>query len=102
MGGEGLGVRRDRHGGSAGVCSPATPPGADSSGAVTGDYFKGRESLPVWALLGVLLLLVMIDVRLVVLFTYQSNDQFSALQVAFEGEGDCERRCAYSGFWVSI
>ena len=36
---------------------------------VTGDYFKGRESLPVWALLGVLLALVMIDVRLVVLFT---------------------------------
>ncbi len=31
---------------------------------ITGDYFKGRESIPVWALLGVLLLLVMIDVRL--------------------------------------
>ncbi len=40
-----------------------------------------------WALLGVLLLLVMIDVRLTVLFSYQSNDQFSALQAAFEGEG---------------
>ncbi len=31
---------------------------------VTGDYFKGRRSVPVWALLGVLLALVMIDVRL--------------------------------------
>ena len=30
---------------------------------ITGDYFKGRESIPVWALLGVLMLLVMIDVR---------------------------------------
>ena len=40
-----------------------------------------------WALLGVLMLLVMIDVRLGVLFSYQSNDQFSALQAAFAGEG---------------
>jgi putative ATP-binding cassette transporter len=46
---------------------------------ITGEYFKGRQSTPVWALLGVLLLSVMIDVRLVVLFSYQSNDQFSAL-----------------------
>ena len=54
---------------------------------ITGDYFKGRQSIPVWALLGVLMLLVMIDVRLAVLFSYQSNDQFSALQAAFAGEG---------------
>ena len=54
---------------------------------ITGDYFKGRQSIPVWALLGVLLVLVMIDVRLGVLFSYQSNDQFSALQAAFDGEG---------------
>jgi putative ATP-binding cassette transporter len=54
---------------------------------VTGDYFTGRQSISVWGLLGVLLVLVMIDVRLVVLFTYQSNDQFSAMQAAFEGEG---------------
>src|SRR6476620_36299 len=53
---------------------------------VTGGYFTGRQSIPVWALLGVLLGLVMIDVRLVVLFTYQSNDQFSAMQAAFQGE----------------
>src|SRR3989337_2888340 len=54
---------------------------------ITGDYFKGRQSIPAWALVGVLLLSVMIDVRLGVLFSYQSNDQFSALQAAFEGEG---------------
>src|SRR3569833_2840550 len=47
---------------------------------VTGDYFAGRPSFPVWGLLAVLLVLVMIDVRIVVLFTYQSNDQFSAMQ----------------------
>ncbi|MDT5102027.1 MAG: vitamin B12/bleomycin/antimicrobial peptide transport system ATP-binding/permease protein [Mycobacterium sp.] len=68
---------------------------------VTGDYFTGRQSISVWGLLGVLLVLVMIDVRLVVLFTYQSNDQFSAMQVAFEGEG-VAKGAAIHGFWVAI
>ena len=68
---------------------------------ITGDYFKGRESIPVWALLGVLLVLVMIDVRLVVLFTYQSNDQFSSIQAAFEGEG-AAKDVAIAGFWFSM
>ena len=68
---------------------------------ITGDYFKGRESVPVWALLGVLMLMVMIDVRLAVLFSYQSNDQFSALQAAFEGEGTA-KEVAIAGFWWSI
>jgi vitamin B12/bleomycin/antimicrobial peptide transport system ATP-binding/permease protein len=68
---------------------------------ITGDYFKGRQSIPVWALLGVLLLSVMIDVRLVVLFSYQSNDQFSALQAAFEGEGSA-KDVAITGFWFSM
>jgi vitamin B12/bleomycin/antimicrobial peptide transport system ATP-binding/permease protein len=68
---------------------------------VTGDYFKGRESIPVWLWLGVLLLSVMIDVRLAVLFSYQSNDQFSALQAAFEGEG-AAKDAAIDGFWVAM
>jgi putative ATP-binding cassette transporter len=68
---------------------------------VTGDYFKGRDSIPVWLWLGVLLLSVMIDVRLSVLFSYQSNDQFSALQAAFEGEG-AAKDAAIDGFWVAI
>jgi vitamin B12/bleomycin/antimicrobial peptide transport system ATP-binding/permease protein len=68
---------------------------------ITGDYFKGRESIPVWALLVVLLVLVMIDVRLSVLFTYQSNDQFSALQAAFAGEGEA-KDIAIKGFWVAM
>ena len=68
---------------------------------ITGDYFKGRQSIPVWALLGVLLLSVMIDVRLGVLFSYQSNDQFSALQAAFEGEG-AAKDAAKAGFWSAI
>ncbi|MDT5360760.1 MAG: vitamin B12/bleomycin/antimicrobial peptide transport system ATP-binding/permease protein [Mycobacterium sp.] len=68
---------------------------------VTGDYFKGRDSIPVWLWLGVLLLSVMIDVRLSVLFSYQSNDQFSALQAAFEGEG-AAKDSAIGSFWWSI
>jgi putative ATP-binding cassette transporter len=67
---------------------------------VTGDYFKGRNSIAVWALLGALLALVMIDVRLVVLFTYQSNDQFSAMQAAFDGDG-AAKDTAVHGFWTS-
>src|SRR5690349_14777152 len=68
---------------------------------VTGAYFTGRPSIPVWGLLGVLLALVMIDVRLTVLFSYQSNDQFSALQAAFEGEGSAED-IAVKGFWFAL
>ena len=68
---------------------------------VTGAYFKGRESIPVWLWLGVLLLSVMLDVRLAVLFSYQSNDQFSALQAAFEGEG-AAKDSAIDSFWGAI
>ena len=68
---------------------------------ITGDYFRGRQSVPVWGLLGVLLLSVMIDVRLTVLFSYQSNDQFSALQAAFQGEG-AAKGTAIKGFWLAI
>jgi putative ATP-binding cassette transporter len=68
---------------------------------VTGGYFKRRESIPVWSWLGVLLLSVMIDVRLSVLFSYQSNDQFSALQAAFEGEG-AAKDAGIHGFWMAM
>ena len=43
---------------------------------VTGDYFKGRESVLVWAWLGVLLLSVMVSVRIDVLCSYYGNDQY--------------------------
>jgi vitamin B12/bleomycin/antimicrobial peptide transport system ATP-binding/permease protein len=68
---------------------------------ITGDYFKGRQSIPVWALLGVLMLLVMIDVRLAVLFSYQSNDQFSALQAAVGPDGPA-KDAGEEGFWRAI
>jgi putative ATP-binding cassette transporter len=68
---------------------------------ITGDYFKGRESASAWVFLAVLLLSVMIDVRLSVLFSYQSNDQFSALQAAVSDEG-VAKDSAIDGFWVAM
>ncbi|BBY30075.1 ABC transporter ATP-binding protein/permease [Mycolicibacterium sediminis] len=71
----------------------------------TGAYFVGRQSIPVWALLGVLLLSVLVSVRMDVLFSYYANDQFTALQVAFEGGGagdDAVRASGVRGFWRSI
>lgn len=72
---------------------------------VTGAYFIGRQSIPVWALLGVLLLSVMLSVRMDVLFSYYLNDQTTALQVAFSGAGsgdEAVRRSGIDGFWQSI
>ena len=72
---------------------------------VTGAYFLGRESIPVWALLGVLLFSVMLSVRMDVLFSYYVNDQTTALQVAFSGAGsgnEAVRRSGIDGFWHSI
>ncbi|MGA5545069.1 ABC transporter ATP-binding protein/permease [Mycobacterium sp. NPDC051198] len=72
---------------------------------VTGGYFLGRESIPVWVLLGVLLLSVMVSVRMDVLFSYYVNDQTTALQVAFSGTGsgnEAVRRSGIDGFWHSI
>src|ERR1700733_11238019 len=73
--------------------------------AVTGDYFKGRDSIRVWALLAVLLLSVMMSVRIDVVLSYYSNDQFTALQVAFAGAGGgnpAVRDSGIHGFWFSI
>ena len=52
---------------------------------ITGAYFTGRRAVPVWLMFGVLLLSVIVAVRLNVLFSYQSNDLYTALQTAFEG-----------------
>ena len=72
---------------------------------ITGPYFVGRQSVPVWAMVGVLLLSVMVSVRMDVLFSYYGNDQYSALQVAFEGASagdDAVRDSGIRGFWFSI
>jgi len=72
---------------------------------ITGPYFVGRQSVPVWAMVGVLLSSVMVSVRMDVLFSYYGNDQYSALQVAFEGASagdDAVRDSGIRGFWFSI
>jgi putative ATP-binding cassette transporter len=72
---------------------------------VSGDYFKGRESLPVWGLFGVLMLSVVAGVRLEVLLSFYSKDLYSSLQVAFEGAGsgnDALRQSGIDGFWFSL
>jgi vitamin B12/bleomycin/antimicrobial peptide transport system ATP-binding/permease protein len=72
---------------------------------ITGDYFKGRQSIPVWVLLGVLLLSTMASVRLAVLFSYQGNDQYEALQTAFQGIGagnEAIKNSGIRGFWGAI
>jgi putative ATP-binding cassette transporter len=72
---------------------------------VTGDYFSGRRSTAVWVWLGVLLFLTLITVRLNVLLSYQANDLYSSLQVAFEGAGAGDaavRDSGVRGFWTAI
>lgn len=72
---------------------------------VTGGYFRGPGSLAVWAWLGVLLFSTLIAVRLQVLLSYQANDLYSSLQVAFEGGGagdDAVRDSGIRGFWTAI
>ena len=64
VGGEGVGDRRGRRVVVLVLVARYTTWGRQFW-RITGGYFKGRESVPVWALLGVLLLLVMIDVRIV-------------------------------------
>ncbi|MEI6697506.1 MAG: ABC transporter ATP-binding protein/permease [Mycobacteriaceae bacterium] len=72
---------------------------------VTGGYFTGRQSLMIWVWLAVLLLSTMIAVRLNVLLSYQGNDLFEALQMAFTARGASDpmaRDSAIHGFWISL
>ncbi len=72
---------------------------------ITRDYFKGRASIPVWALFAILLLSAILSVRINVLLSYFSNDLYSSLQVAFQGAGGGEeavRQSGIHGFWVAI
>ena len=72
---------------------------------VSGDYFKGPESAPVWGLFAILLLSVIVSVRIDVLLSYYSNDLFTSLQTAFQGAGAGDeqvRDSGISGFWFAI
>src|SRR5262249_33485532 len=72
---------------------------------VTGDYFGGMASVPVWGMLAILLLSIIASVRIEVLMSYQNNDLYSALQLAFQGAGahdEAQRSSGVHGFWVAI
>jgi vitamin B12/bleomycin/antimicrobial peptide transport system ATP-binding/permease protein len=67
---------------------------------ITGDYFTGRQSVPVWTVIGLLLMSVILVVRINVLLSYYANDLFSALQVTFQP--DSARSTGIHGFWMTI
>jgi vitamin B12/bleomycin/antimicrobial peptide transport system ATP-binding/permease protein len=72
---------------------------------ITRGYFVGPQSVRVWLMLGVLLLSVLLSVRLTVLFSYQGNDLYTAVQKAVQGiaAGDDEvKQSGIHGFWMSI
>jgi putative ATP-binding cassette transporter len=72
---------------------------------VTGDYFKGPDSVKVWMWLAVLLLSVIAGVRTDVLLSFQGNDMMSSFQViaaGLGGSGDEVKNSGKDGFWLSI
>ncbi|BBZ13766.1 ABC transporter ATP-binding protein/permease [Mycobacterium branderi] len=72
---------------------------------ITRGYFVGPTGVKAWLGLGVLLLLVLFSVRLNVLFSYQSNDMYTALQVALKGLATGNDEVKQSGihnFWISL
>jgi putative ATP-binding cassette transporter len=72
---------------------------------VSGDYFKGRPSLPVYLMVAALLVSTILSVRVSVLLSYYANDVFTALQVAFQGAAagqDQVKDSGINGFWLSM
>ena len=72
---------------------------------ITGDYFKGKDSIVVWLWLAGLLLSVIVAVRLSVLFTYQGNDMMTSFQVVASGLGSDDavvKDSGKAGFWLSM
>ncbi|MGH3640814.1 MAG: ABC transporter ATP-binding protein/permease [Mycobacterium sp.] len=72
---------------------------------VTGAYFTGRHSIKPWLSLAAMLLSVIVGVRLTVLFSYQSNDLYSAAQIAVQGHAVGNQSVKDSGvwgFWLSL
>ena len=72
---------------------------------ITRGYFTGPHAVPVWLMLGVLLLSVVAAVRLNVLLSFQGKDLFNGLQAAFIGLGAHDakvRQSGIHGFWMSL
>ncbi|GAA4480816.1 ABC transporter ATP-binding protein/permease [Rhodococcus olei] len=72
---------------------------------ISGAYFTGRDSAPVYALMAVVLFMTVFAVRMTVLFSYQGNEMYTALQMAAQGfaQGDSAALdAAESAFWRSL
>jgi putative ATP-binding cassette transporter len=72
---------------------------------ITGDYFKGPDSVIVWLWLAGLLLSVVTGVRIDVLLSYQGNDMMTSFQVIAAGLGngdDAVKSSGGHGFWMSM
>ncbi len=73
--------------------------------AVTGAYFTGRHSVRPWISLSAMLLSVIVGVRLSVLFSYQSNDLYTAASIAVQGHltgNQAVKDSGVWGFWLSL
>ena len=72
---------------------------------ITGDYFRGRDSVLVWVWLAGLLLSVVAGVRIDVLLSFQGNDMMSSFQAIAAGlsTGDeAVKASGKDGFWLSM
>ncbi len=70
---------------------------------ITGEYFKGPESVKVWLWLAALLLSVIAGVRISVLLSFQGNDMMTSFQViAGAGGNEAVKDSGVHGFWVSL
>lgn len=72
---------------------------------ISGGYFTGRDSVPVYALAALVLFMTVLAVRMTVLFSYQGNEMYTALQFAAQGfaQGDdAALDAAESAFWKSL
>ncbi|MFG1934792.1 ABC transporter ATP-binding protein/permease [Mycobacterium sp. NPDC048908] len=72
---------------------------------ITGDYFKGPESVFVWLWLAGLLLSVVTGVRIDVLLSFQGNDMMSSFQSIAAGLGtgdEAVKSSGKDGFWLSM
>jgi len=72
---------------------------------VTGDYFRGPESVTVWIWPGVLLLSVVAGVRIDVLLSFQGNDMMTSFQSIAAGLGtgdEAVKTSGRDGFWLSM
>lgn len=69
---------------------------------ISGGYFTGRRSVPVWTALAALLLSSILLVRISVLLSYYANDLFTSLQVAFQGGPADAARSGERGFWATM